>query len=255
MRHITLMMGLFALGSPGLGCAPLAALPDPGPVQRATPLHDAALQHLRPGMGLREVHGLLRACGVSHLTNPLHSYIERGPGSLAEPGRGVHALTGDHVGALLLFEDGHYERSLPMDDRTFPQVHGVRIWDLAGAPELGFLVLSRHNRLGQRGTLELRSEQGRAERYDVTSLVLTHDGLQQPLFIGRDLGTQDDLDLGIYFTARDDAGAPWDSGYLLRRRDGVLHLERATSTQRDQAEMCSCYTDWLAGTDRFPFAG
>jgi hypothetical protein len=240
-----------------LACAPVTTLRDPGAVQRATPLHEAALRQLRRGMSLRDAYALLRACGVTHLNNPLHAYIEPSPGAptpMPTP-RGLHALTGDHLGALLLFEDGAYVRALSLGDRAFPEVHGVRVWDSEGVQRLRFLVLSSQVGFGEPATLELVGTELPAQRYDLTALALVHEGLRQPLLLGRDLGSQDGLDLGVYLTARSGAGQPWAAAYMLHWQEQQLRIERASDAQREQAAHCSCHEDWLTGQERYPFAG
>jgi hypothetical protein len=224
---------------------PLAACP-PSAVRR--PLEPigwtlrAGAADLAPGTALVDAFRQLRAAGVTNLSNPLTSFVES-----ARDGRGYFALAGDQLDQLLIFVDGRFWRGQPIARTLRAQVHGVRLRSASARPDIAFVVVSRVTAYGEPAGLQLVAPGVATMRYDLTLLALENEGLRDPLFIGRDLGTADGIAYKAYFTARRADGAVWPRAYLLDAAADRLLLEPAPAQAVAEAQLCSCYQAWRDG--------
>jgi hypothetical protein len=215
------------------GCAlPEAVVIRPAPSSRI----DGPALELKPGSTLEQVVRLLRQRGATGiaLTRAVDARDQRAV---------MHALSADHLGAVLLFLDGRYRCSLPLKvDAGTDRGLYLKLVRLGRANAV--LVISE--------AITVRGEHGlRIIVHGSSGRQLVHVsrsyfpewiyGMKDPLIVGRDLAG------GVTFVARKasdlpDRYVPWHWGTILSF-DGRRLSVKMVLLQRLLA--CSCIDDWF----------
>jgi hypothetical protein len=189
------------------------------------------------GTSFREATALLRAAGVSNLA--------ASTGELPS-GRGLfRVLVGDRLNRVYFFEGSRFAREVPLRAHPGTDV-GLSVKAVAAGGRSAAMVIGAEL-ADEGGTLGIvivpNDASGESATIPLLRLRPSSGGLRLPLVLGGS------LDAGVYFTARDAAGAAWYEAFLIRYRRGGLRVDAPISAQRLLG--CSCARDWFFAPERW----
>jgi len=159
-------------------------------------------------------------------------------------GKVVSAVTADFLDYIYLFREGSYAGRVKIKhDEGKPQVHPfVKV--VHGKNLFGVLLAAENIRIADKRIAQLiiveKGGKISHKNISVESLIERHNGMYDPFVGGEDLGS------GLILCARDKGGKAWGVVYHLTLEKGKVGMKPKPV---NFAYSCSCFTDWLEGTD------
>jgi len=156
----------------------------------------------------------------------------------------VSAITADFMDYVYFFEAGEFVKRMEVRrDETTPQVHPfIKMVHMNGSYG-AFLVTENIEYKGGRIAQVILLGNNPPLDYALIHLgtiVKKHGGMNDPFVGGEDLAD------GVYLSARSDTGEIWSKAYLITFKDQSPRVEVVF---RSELAKCSCFEDWMAGTD------